>query len=230
MTPPSAEPTAPLIIFDVDGTLLGGESYDWSAFEAAFLDVTGAPFTEGFFDRITEVTATSIVHTALPDRDEEALRQTILEVAAGYRDRLAVDIRKHPEAFPATQGAVELLAELKTRGYSCAIATGDWKDSIALKLNAAGIPWEELPMATSSDRITRPEIIRLAAARANRSVESAIYVGDGEWDLRATQTLEIPFIGCGKNIERLEAAGAGLVVPDLEPERFFTMLGKLTPS
>ena len=39
----------PLIIFDVDGTLVGGESYDWSAFGAAFREVTGHDFAPGFF-------------------------------------------------------------------------------------------------------------------------------------------------------------------------------------
>ena len=34
----------PLIVFDIDGTLSGGESYDWTTFEEAFPEVTGAPF------------------------------------------------------------------------------------------------------------------------------------------------------------------------------------------
>jgi len=82
-------------------------------------------------------------------------------------------------------------------------------------------------MATCSDRLTRAEIISLAAERAGRPIPEAIYVGDGAWDLRATQTLNIPFIGCGKNIDRLKAAGARYAVPDLNPDRFFTVLTQL---
>lgn len=227
MTEPDSGAAKPLIIFDVDGTLIGGESYDWSAFEAAFLEVTGAPFPPGFFDRITEVTATAIIRTALPELDADALQLTITRVSAGYRDRLARDIIAHPEAFPATPGAVELLARLQQEGFECAIATGDWLESITLKLNAAKIPWRGLPMATSVDRPIRSQIITLAAERANRPVTDAIYVGDGTWDLRATQTLDIPFIGCGKNIDQLKAAGAQFAVPNLKPDAFFAILNQL---
>lgn len=225
-----AEPAKPLIIFDVDGTLIGGESYDWSAFEAAFLDVTGSPFPPGFFDRITEVTATSIIRTALPELESEALQHTLSRVSTGYCDRLAVDIIAHPEAFPATNGAVALLARLQEEGYDCAIATGDWLTSITLKLNAAQIPWRRLSMATSADRPIRAEIITLAAERARRPVCESIYVGDGTWDLRATRALGIPFIGVGKNIERLQSAGSPWVLPDLNPDAFFATLDQVRAS
>lgn len=218
----------PLIVFDVDGTLLGGESYDWNSFEEAFLQVTGAPFEEGFFDRITEVTATSIIHQVLPEQTGSKLEKIIAAVADGYRRRLADEIAEHPEAFPATSGACELLPKLAELGYDCAIATGDWKDSIALKLDAAGIPWQELPMATSSDRATRAEIVQLAAERAHRPVSEAIYVGDGLWDLRTTRKLKIPFIATGAKHTRLAAAGAKFVVPDLQPAPFLNTLAKIT--
>lgn len=220
----SSSSAKPLIIFDVDGTLLGGESYDWSSFEDAFLEVTGAPFEAGFFDRITEVNATSIVQQARPDLTGPKLDETIAAVADGYRRRLADEISAHPEAFPATVGACDLLPQLAELGYDCAIATGDWVDSITLKLDAAGIPWRGLPMATSSDRDTRAQIISLAAERANRPIQEAIYVGDGLWDLRATGTLGIPFIATGAKHARLEAAGAKFVVPDLTPAAFLLAL------
>ncbi|GAB5562598.1 MAG: HAD family hydrolase [Synoicihabitans sp.] len=220
----------PLIIFDVDGTLLGGESYDWSSFEDAFLEVTGAPFEAGFFDRITEVNATAIVEQARPDLEGAELESVITAVAEGYRRRLADEIAAHPEAFPATAGACELLPKLGELGYDRAIATGDWKNSIALKLDAAGIPWRGLPMATSSDRNTRAQIISLAAERANRPVNEAIYVGDGLWDLRATASLGIPFIGTGAKHARLEAAGAEFVVPDLSPAPFLETLDHIAAT
>ncbi len=220
--------TKPLIIFDVDGTLLGGESYDWSSYENAFLEVTGNPFEEGFFDRITEVNATSIVQQARPDLTGTEREETIAAVADGYRRRLADEIAAHPEAFPATTGACELLPQLTELGYDCAIATGDWVDSITLKLDAASIPWRGLPMATSSDRDTRAQIISLAAERANRPIEEAIYVGDGLWDLRATGALGIPFIATGAKHARLAAAGAKFVVPDLTPPAFLATLARIT--
>lgn len=218
----------PLIIFDVDGTLIGGESYDWAAFDAAFKDVSGFNFPPGFFNVVAEVTGQAIVRRALPDLDSDRIEDAVTHISRGYAARLAIDIATHPEAFEATPGAVALLGRLTAQGYTCAIATGDWHSSISQKLTAAQIPWQELPMATCSDRLSRAEIISLAAERAHRPIHEAIYVGDGTWDLRATQTLNIPFIGCGKNIDRLKTAGARFAVPDLNPESFFTILDQLS--
>ncbi len=216
----------PLIIFDVDGTLIGGESYDWAAFDAAFAEFSGHSFPPGFFDVVAEVTGQAIVRRALPELDAEAIENAIALISAGYASRLTADIAAHPEAFRPSPGAIDLLPQLTAQGYPCAIATGDWFSSISQKLNAAQIPWSGLPMATCTDRRARAEIISLAAERAGHAISESIYVGDGTWDYRATQSLGIPFIGVGKNHAKLRAVGAPTVLPDLTPEPFFAALGR----
>ena len=125
MNPPDLNTAKPLIIFDVDGTLVGGESNDWSAFGAAFASVTGCNFAPDLFDRITEVTAHAIIATALPaDHDEPTRLNLIKEVARAYAELLATRIAEHPGAFGPAEGAIALLTKLNSRGYKCAIATG----------------------------------------------------------------------------------------------------------
>ena len=46
--------------------------------------------------------------------------------------------------------------------FIVAIATGDWRDSITFKLRAAGIPFEDIPIVTSSEHYSRADIIRAA--------------------------------------------------------------------
>jgi phosphoglycolate phosphatase-like HAD superfamily hydrolase len=216
----------PLIIFDVDGTLIGGESYDWSAFDDAFKAYSGFNFPPGFFDIVAEVTGQAIVRRALPGLEPDAIDEAIAQISAGYAKRLARDITAHPEAFQPTPGAIDLLRQLTDQGYSCAIATGDWFSSIEQKLTAAQIPWQGLPMATCSDRRARAEIISLAAERAGRPIKDAIYIGDGTWDFRATQSLDIPFIGVGPKHAKLKEAGASITLPDLSPATFFAALSR----
>jgi len=55
-----------MIVFDADGTLIGGESTDWTSFDAAFEEVAGFALDDAFFESIEEVTAQAIVHQALP--------------------------------------------------------------------------------------------------------------------------------------------------------------------
>ena len=94
------------------------------------------------------------------------------------------------------------------RELGVAIATGCWRETAHFKLNAAGFDLSKIPFACASDRSSRAEIIALAAERAGMPIGQSVYVGDGVWDLRATQELGIPFIGFGRKIESLRRAGA----------------------
>jgi len=214
----------PLIIFDVDGTLVGGESNDWSAFGEAYLRVTGTELDQTLFERLHDVTAHSVIHAALVESGEEKPLEVIPRIADAYADILTAKIEQNPHAFGATDGAIELLHELDRQGYDRGIATGDWAKSISLKLEVSQIPWQGVPMATSSDRPTRASTIALAAERAGRRLEETVYVGDGAWDYRATQSLGIPFIGTGCRPEKLREVGATLLLPDLHPATFFPAL------
>ncbi len=214
----------PLIIFDVDGTLVGGESNDWHAFGQAYQDVTGTALDLTLFERLNDVTAHSVIHAALTEAGEADPQPLIQSVATTYAEILAQKIAQDPNVFCPTEGAIELLQELDRRGYDRAIATGDWTKSITLKLDLVGIPYQGVPLATSSDRPTRATTIALAAERAGRELSETVYVGDGTWDYRATQSLGIPFLGTGARTDALRAAGAKVILTDLHPENFFPVL------
>ena len=217
-----------LIVFDVDGTLIGGEETDWRSFDDAVSEVTGIALTDLFWQNIQEVTAQAIVHQLLPpaltphrDAIESAVR-------AGYLQRLRAAHASNPTVFPTVPGAIKLLQELRCRSDTkIAIATGDWQETSTFKLAAAGLDMTGIPKATSSDCYARADIVRLAVQRSNSSLADAIYVGDGLWDWRTTQQLGIPFIGVGHRRDRLHTAGARHVLPDLEPTAFFRKLTAL---
>jgi len=213
-----------MIIFDVDGTLVGGEATDWASFAAAFEEVAGFALDRAFFARIEEITAQAIVHQALERFPVETRRQMERSVADGYLRRLKEAHEKDGASFPALDGVLEVLQDLKQRRVPVAIATGDWFESITFKLRAAGIPFEEMPIVTSSDFYSRAEIITAAAARAGRPLKEAVYVGDGIWDLRACQKLGIPFIGVGSRTEKLRGIGAVHTLDVLEPLAFWKIL------
>jgi len=170
-----------MIVFDVDGTLLGGESYDWTAFEDAFEEAAGFRLTKEFFSNLEEVTAKAIVHQALPELDEE--ERTVIEYKTrdGYLSRLQDVFQNDPNSFPAVHGVIELLEEIQNRNIPIAIATGDWRPTITLKLKAAKIPFDHLPLVTSCDHYHRHESIASAIKKAGGTLDNAIYVGDGVW-------------------------------------------------
>ena len=143
------------------------------------------------------------------------------EVRRGYLRRLQEAHARDSACFPALEGAIALIGELKERGVPVSIATGDWRESISFKLAAAGICLDGIPLVTSSEYYSRAEIIAAAVAMAGRPLAEAVYVGDGVWDLRACLKLGIPFIGVGSRRETLLEAAAAHVLLDLNPLEFW---------
>jgi len=210
-----------MIVFDVDGTLIDGERTDWASFGGAFEEAAGFVLTKEFFESLEEVTAQAIVHHALADLPIEEKQSTERAVCQGYLRRLKTAHEKDGQSFRATVGAVDLLGYLQEKGIPVAIATGDWRESISFKLQSAGIPFEGIPLVTSSEHYSRADIIAAAVAKAGQSLDEAIYVGDGTWDLRACRKLGIPFIGVGNKKQKLRDAGAEHILSDLNPADFW---------
>lgn len=198
-----------LIIFDVDGTLIGGETHDWECFDRAIESIVGFYPTKEFFASLPEITAQAIAEASVRFANKQpgtGLEELIRE---DYLRRLRQVHARDPQAFQPRAGVVQFLACLNSLpGVKVAIATGDWHSTISFKLAAAGIDVSRFPMATCSDDPRRCEIIRLAVQRAGRSLTDAIYIGDGVWDLKACRALGIRFIGTGSRLHLLKNAGA----------------------
>ena len=113
-----------MIVFDVDGTLVGGEAVDWASFGAAFEEAAGFVLDAAFFTRIEEITAQAIVHQALENACIEKRKQIEHAVRQGYLRRLQDAHQKDPSSFPALEGALALLQELKQRDVPVAICHG----------------------------------------------------------------------------------------------------------
>lgn len=219
-----------MIVFDVDGTLVGGEAVDWRSFDTAFQQVAGFTLTRSFFDNLEEVTAQSIIHRALCERPVEEIRKMEKKVMEGFVKNLKAAHQNDQACFPPTKGALKLLRTLKENQTPIAVATGDWRESITFKLHAAGISHHDITMMTSSEYFSRAEIIASAVERSGGALDNAIYVGDGLWDYRACQILGIPFIGVGRRHELLRQAGASHVLPDLEPPEFLRVVSQIRES
>src|SRR5262245_11990217 len=136
-----------LIIFDVDGTLVGGEPYDWACFDQAIACVLGFEPTQAFFDSLPEITAQAIA--------EASVRAANRELGVGLEERIRDEYLRRlghvhsgdRQAFAARTGVMALLSHLNSLSdVGVAIATGDWQVTAAFKLAAAGIDVSRYPM------------------------------------------------------------------------------------
>lgn len=217
-----------LLVFDVDGTLIDGEEYDWKSFNSAFTQVTGRSFSIEFWKSLNEVTASAIVRQGLSDLSENEQEELELMVRDRCLENLRDELELNPNAFGSTQETRQLLEDLHLHeSIDLAIATGDWLETIRFKLKAADITLESFVHATSSDHPVRSNIIQLAAERSRRDLQDTIYVGDGVWDIRACRMLGIPFIGTGQRIEALREADAQWILEKLETEALMKVIEQM---
>ena len=198
-----------LIVFDVDGTLVGGTETDYRCFDEAFLDVTGVPLPGDRWNRVGEFTAKAIVREALHDWAEADASAAESTIRAGFLARLTAAHAADSQAFPPMAGGPAMLDALAvSKACRVAIATGCWRETSRFKLAAAGYRVEAIEFASSSDCYRRVDIIRTVMERLGAHAGETVYVGDQLWDFRAATELGLRFVGVGRMRDQLRNAGA----------------------
>lgn len=120
-------------------------------------------------------------------------------------------------------GASRLIAELHANTeYAVCFATGSLKDAALHKLKSIHIEMDVRLLVASDHIEEREKIVTAAIARAQEvynidHFDRIISVGDGLWDLKTAQLLDLEFIGIGtKHKDLLLENGAQLVLDTLE--------------
>ena len=211
-----------LVIFDVDGTLVGSYELEGDCFVAAFDDAFGITGIDRDWARYDHVTDPGIAAQIIRERKgREPRADELARLLAAFRVRLA-EAAGRDGAFAAIQGAAGLIAALRARAdWALALATGAWREAALLKIGRSGLDVHGLPAAYGEDGPSRQGIVSAAIARARAQAGGdefghIVCVGDGVWDVQTATSLGLPCIGIGtgERAERLGTAGAAQVVAD----------------
>ena len=211
-----------LAVFDIDGTLTDTNSVDEECFLRAVADVLGLDAAGLCWFEVPHVTDSDLLRWLCRRYCGRTLRAGEAEATIGrFLALLQRELRSAPERFRPMPGALAALRLLRESGWEVALATGGWEPSARLKLAAAGLAAEDLPLASASDAPTRPEILELALRKTleprGGDFSRIVAIGDAIWDLEAAAALGWPFVGVasGERASRLRAAGASIVLQDL---------------
>jgi phosphoglycolate phosphatase-like HAD superfamily hydrolase len=131
-------------------------------------------------------------------------------------------VSTRPETCREVPGAADALTRLRREpDWRIAIATGCWHNSARLKLKAAAISVDDVPLATSEDALQRPGIVAHAISRAlahygQERFDRVVSIGDGVWDVHTARHLDLPMLGVCHDgrVERLREHGVTHVIPD----------------
>ena len=225
-----------LAIFDIDGTLTTFQDEEEVCFSQSLLDLFGISKYNRDWGSYKNVTYSGFLFEII----QEHLGRSPSEV----------DIQSFEETFiklyePAARsgdptervipGANEVLLRLRgIENLQLAIATGNWRRVAELKLAGARIDIAGIPMSTSSEAISREDIMISAQTIAidlnsGQSFDKVTYIGDGEWDAKASKNLKYDFIGITTKLSKevFDSYGAKAVFKDYsDPDAFLDALLK----
>lgn len=210
-----------LVIFDVDGTLALTSRVDDDCWTDAAREVLDVESMSTDWSTYSHSTDEAIASDLIRDRtDLPGTVETVHRVRDAFVVRIRAALERDPSLFRPVPGSPAVFERLAAAGWASAIATGGWRTTACLKMDAAGVPHHGVPAAHADDAHPRESIVSIAAARAatshDRGFDRLVYVGDGIWDVRAARRLGIGFVGIaeGERADRLRAEGATIVLPD----------------
>lgn len=227
-----------LVIFDVDGTLTNTNGVDDDCFLQAFEDTLGITDISADWENYPHTTDSAIALRVFQTKFDRAPKiEEIQKHKTRFLELLQIQSAAKPELFEEIKGAGEMLRRLRReKDWVIAIATGSRRDAVRLKMKAAKIVGDDLPIASADDALSREEILQIAMQMALKvynqlEFEKIVSVGDGVWDARTAANLKLPFLGIGdeKTAKKLRQVGANLTLENFtDYDLFLTSLESAT--
>lgn len=220
-----------LAIFDIDGTLADTNKVDAECFARAVTEEYGINDIDLEWTNYSDVTDSGIAGTLYKRKFGMPPTETDLQrLRNRFVGHLGTSFAAQPASFHQIPGASDVLQHLTKRtDWSIAYATGGWYDSAIFKLKSAGLPCDQIPLATSDDGIDRVSIVKRSIELARRHFstnhfERTVLIGDAQWDAQAAISLLIPFIGVGEHNRFHDFSSVCIITDFIDTTRFLQCL------
>jgi beta-phosphoglucomutase len=221
--PPRGEDASWAVVFDLDGVLVDSYApHCWSWQRLG--DETGVHLTEDQFAGTFGKTSREVIQQfwGVPSDSDESRRLDDRKEAL-YRERLR-------EAFPAVDGARELVDALHAAGAWLAVGSSAPPENVELSLQLLQRRACFTVVVTGRDvdcGKPDPAIYRLARERLGLRPGRCVVVEDAPVGVTAARRAEMPCVGLVGTVDAARLAEADLVVPSLrqlDPARLQALL------
>src|SRR5688572_24409924 len=183
------------ILFDVDGTLVDSNDAHAHAWVAAFAE-HGVTVDFAKVRRCIGMGGDKLM-PAVSGIEEESAKGTAIADRRGeiFTERFLPHIKPF-------EGAADLVAAFKARGYTVVAASSAKREELTPLLEVAGAD-DLMDASTSSDDAENskpdPDIVQAALKRAHASPSEAVMIGDTPYDVEAATRAGVSIIGfrCG---------------------------------
>jgi phosphoglycolate phosphatase len=197
----------PVVVLDLDGTLVDSVYQHVVAWHAAFRDVGLHVSAVRVHEAIGMGGDRLVAHVA-GDSAESAVGDDVRKLHDDY-------FRSHLRTVCALDGAADLVEALAGHGHRLVLASSSETDLVDALLELVDVRRHLTAIVTGSDDAATkpaPDMVELAIERAGGG--KAIVVGDAVWDALSAEAAGVPCIGLrsgGISAERLASAGASWV-------------------
>jgi len=185
------------IIFDIDGTLVESVAIDDRLYGDAVRAILGNVALRERWASYTHISDAGILREICIDNDLrfDAVHES---VRTRFGEMFRAELDKRP--CRALNGALECFQSLSNRSdVDVGIATGGWGHTARMKIESAGFDKRDVPFASSDDHHVRTSIMSHCRQQMPASGVT-VYVGDGEWDMKAAAELSWLFVGVGERL------------------------------
>jgi phosphoglycolate phosphatase-like HAD superfamily hydrolase len=218
-----------LVMFDIDGTLTESYEYDEELFQKAIRETLKIENFSLNWKDYKYVTDSGILNEIVnKEKSRDISKEELAQVRATFVGYIKGLYENDNNFFKAVNGAIPLINELVKRSdIAVAVATGGWEESALFKLEKSGFNLDGIPFASSKDSYDRVKIMQIAEDRAKSfygvdNFQKTYYVGDGEWDMKASSDIGYEFVGIG---EKLSKKGLSMHLNDFQGDHFFDYIG-----
>ena len=190
--------------FDLDGTLADSEAFDGELYVEAVRCVLGVDIEAdwtGYRHQTDSGILNEIIDRSAPNADRSSLHSA---VRRHFTDLVHDYVAARGGVIPEVPGAMQFVSRLmKHPSVRVAVATGGWKETALIKIRGIGLDPLRLPLASSSDAMSKVAIMRIAERRAlpNDNAQRKTYFGDSRYDEEVSRELGYDFIAMGENVD-----------------------------
>lgn len=206
------------LIFDIDGTLADTKEVEDKCFTKAFKDTFNIDITNERWENFQDVTDWGITEEIINrEWNRKPRKDEIQLMISNFVGMLKIERAKDINQFQEVKGARVIFNELRNDNqFKLGIATGAWEASAKMKLETIGIDLDGICFSNSNHHKSREsitqDVVNQLKINSKDTPERIIYFGDGEWDLKTCQNLNIEFIGIDINNDgKLKKLGAEAV-------------------